>query len=141
MYAQKTGVKKVITKVKNDRFAELLQDVFPDSSLSPLHLVTQRIEAYIQGLSYASDKSTIESMYYLGDGNTTATEYIAGTGSSILGKPLSELKFKEDVLLASVIRGGKSILPDGQTVLAPGDRAVVITRNAGIKDLDGLLEV
>ncbi len=141
MYAQKSGVKKVITKVKNDRFAELLQDVFPDSSLSPLHLVTQRVEAYIQGLSYASDKSTIESMYYLGDGNTTATEYIAGTGSSILGKPLSELKFKEDVLLASVIRGGKSILPGGQTVLAPGDRAVVITRNAGIKDLDGLLEI
>ena len=44
-----------------------------------------------------------------------------------------------NVLLAAVVRGGKSFLPDGRTVLEPGDRAVVVTAGRDLLNLDDIL--
>lgn len=139
MYAGKAGVEKVVSKVNNDKFISLLHDVFPDSTLSPKNLVAERIEGYVRGLAHASDKSTIEALYYLGDENVTATEFVVGQGAACIGRTLAELKLKPGVLLAAVIRGGKSFLPDGRTALQPDDRAVVVTAGHSILDIDEIL--
>ena len=139
MYAEKLGVKRVVSKVNNDKFIELLRDVFPDSTLSPKNLVAERIEGYVRGLAHASDKSTIEALYYLGDQNVTATEFVVGEKASCVGHTLAELKIKPGVLLAAVVRGGKSFLPNGSTSLRPGDRVVVVTANRNILNLDDIL--
>jgi len=139
LYAQNTGVSKIITKVKNDRFSELLKDVLPDSSLSPLHLVTQRVEAYIRGLDQASGQSRIEALYHLGNEHVTATQYLVGSKARCTGRPLSELKLKKGVLLGSVIRGKENIVPDGHTSLMPDDKVIVISTDPRIKELDDIL--
>ena len=139
MYAQKAGVEKVVSKVNNDRFLDLLRDVFPDSTLSPKNLVAERIEGYVRGLAHASDSSTIEALYYLGDQNVTATEFVVGTKAAVIGRTLAEMKLKPGVLLAAVIRDGKTFLPDGKTALAPGDKVVVVTAGRNIMNLDDIL--
>ncbi len=139
MYADKAGVEKVVSKVNNDKFTDLLRDVFPDSTLSPKNLVAERIEGYVRGLAHASDKSTIEALYYLGDRNVTATEFVVGAKAACAGRTLAEMKLRPGVLLAAVIRDGRSFLPDGKTVLAPGDKAVVVTAGHNILNLDDIL--
>ena len=139
MYADKSGVEKVVSKVNNDKFITFLRDVFPDTTLSPKNLVAERIEGYVRGLAHASDKSTIEALYYLGNQSVTATEFVVGSKAACVGKTLTELKLKPGVLLASVVRGGKSFTPDGKTVLNPGDKAIVITAGNSILDLDDIL--
>ena len=139
MYAQKAGVEKVVSKVNNDRFQDLLRDVFPDSTLSPKNLVAERIEGYVRGLAHASDSSTIEALYYLGDQNVTATEFVVGTKAAVIGRTLAEMKLKPGVLLAAVIRDGKTFLPDGKTALAPGDKVVVVTAGRSIMNMDDIL--
>jgi trk system potassium uptake protein TrkA len=52
---------------------------------------------------------------------------------------LKELELKPDILIASVIRGGKSVIPDGNTEILPGDRAIVVTTTNGLDDLDDIL--
>lgn len=139
MYADKSGVEKVVSKVNNDKFIAFLRDVFPDTTLSPKNLVAERIEGYVRGLAHASDKSTIEALYYLGNQNVTATEFVVGSKAVCAGKTLTELKLKPGVLLAAVVRGGKSFTPDGKTVLNPGDKAIVVTAGHSILDLDDIL--
>ncbi len=139
MYADKAGVEKVVSKVNNDKFISFLHDVFPDTTLSPKNLVAERIEGYVRGLAHASDKSTIEALYDLGNQKVTATEFVVGSKAACAGKTLTELKLKPGVLLAAVVRGGKSFTPDGKTVLNPGDKAVVITAGHSILDLDDIL--
>ena len=139
MYADKSGVEKVVSKVNNDKFISFLHDVFPDTTLSPKNLVAERIEGYVRGLAHASDKSTIEALYYLGNQKVTATEFVVGSKAACAGKTLTELKLKPGVLLAAVVRGGKSFTPDGKTVLNPGDKAIVITAGHDILDLDDIL--
>lgn len=139
IYARKAGVEKVVSKINNDKFIDLLRDVFPDSTLSPKNLVAERIEGYVRGLAHASDSSTIEALYDLGDQTVTATEFIVGAKAACIGKTLAEMRLKPGVLLAAVVRGGRSFLPDGKTVLAPGDRAIVVTAGRSIVNLDDIL--
>ena len=139
MYAHKEGVEKVVSKVNNDKFIELLHSVFPDTTISPKNLVAEQIEGYVRSLDHASDMSTIEALYYLGDQKVTATEFLVGAGSACVGKSLAELKLKPGVLFAAVTRHGKSQLPDGKTVLQTGDKAVVVTAGVTVMQLDDIL--
>ncbi len=139
MYADKSGVEKVVSKVNNDRFLTFLRDFFPDTTLSPKNLVAERIEGYVRGLAHATDKSTIEALYYLGNHNVTATEFMVGSKAACVGKSLAELKLKSGVLLAAVVRGGKSFTPDGKTVLNTEDKVIVITIGHDILELDDIL--
>ena len=139
MYAEKLGVEKVVSKINNEKFTDLLRDVFPDTTLSPKNLVAERIEGYVRGLDCASDKSTIEALYYLGNRDVTATEFVVGAKAACVGKTLMELKLKPGVLISAVVRGGQSFLPDGKTALQPGDKAVVITAGNSVLTLDDIL--
>ncbi len=139
LYASKVGVGKVISKVNNTKLIELLREIFPDTTLSPQDLVAERISGYVRGLDHASEKSTIEALYYLGDPRVTATEFVVGEKTACTGKALKDLSLHAGVLLAAVVRDGRSFLPDGQTVLTPGDRVIVVTANRTIVELDEIL--
>ena len=139
LYASKVGVGKVISKVNNVKFVELLRDIFPDTTLSPQDLVAERISGYVRGLEHASEISTIEALYHLGDPRVTATEFVVGTKAACIGMTLKDLPLISGVLLAAVIRSGRSFLPDGYTTLLPGDRVIVISANRTIAELDDIL--
>ena len=139
MYADKSGVEKVVSKINNDKFIDLLRDVFPDTTLSPKNLVSERIEGYVRGLAHANESSTIEALYYLGNQDVTATEFVVGARAACIGKTLMELKLKPGVLICAVVRGGRSFLPDGKTSLAPGDKAIVVTAGRSVLVLDDIL--
>ena len=139
MYADKLGVDKVICKVNNQRFTDLLGSAFQDTTVSPKELMAQRILGFVRALSNSSELSTMEALYYLGEGRITAAEFVAGPGARCVGKPLKELRLRKDVLLSCVVRGGVSYIPDGRTVIEPGDRAVVITTDRAIRTLDEIL--
>ena len=110
-----------------------------DTAVSPKELMAQRILGFVRALSNSSELSTMEALYYLGEGRITAAEFVAGPGARCAGKPLKELRLRKDVLLSCVVRGGVSYIPDGRTVIEPGDRAVVITTDRAIRTLDEIL--
>ena len=138
IYAKKQGVDKVVSKINNEKFTDLLRDLFPDTSLSPKNLVAERIAGYVTGIAHANDSSTIEALYTLAK-NVTATEFIVGAKSACIGRTLKELRLKPGVLLAAVVRGGKSFLPDGETSLNADDRVVIVTAGQQIFSLDEIL--
>ncbi|MHC4197596.1 MAG: Trk system potassium transporter TrkA [Planctomycetota bacterium] len=54
-----------------------------------------------------------------------ATEMIVESGSKIIGKELSDIAFPKGSILGTIIKNGSMILPYGDYVLSPGDRAIV----------------
>ena len=55
------------------------------------------------------------------------------------GRPLKELPLRPEALLVYVLHQGKGSVPNGDTVIHPGDKAVVITTNRAIRALDEIL--
>ncbi|MCH2133190.1 MAG: amino acid permease [Phycisphaerales bacterium] len=58
-----------------------------------------------------------------------------------IGKPLSQIEFPEEVLVAQIYHQGERHVPTGKTVLAAGDHVIVIGEAAGIAALREQLEL
>ena len=54
-------------------------------------------------------------------------EFIIRDKSPVLGKPLMELKFKPNVLVAVILRGNKVIIPRGSDVIEKNDSVIVVS--------------
>jgi trk system potassium uptake protein TrkA len=138
MYASTLGVGKVVTKVNEEHFSEMLGNTSLDCIVVPKLLVAQQITRYVRAMQNSMG-SSVETLYRLVDRRVEALEFIVGESSRCAGRMLKELEIKPDILIASVIRGGKSVIPDGNTEILPGDRAIVVTTNNGLDDLDDIL--
>ena len=139
MYAKRCAVPKIVTKVNRDHYAEILESYGVDSVVAPQQLVTQQLVRFVRAMD-ASAGSSMETLHHLADGKAEAMEFKVGEGAACVGIPLRTLKTREGVLISAVIREGKSIIPDGSTVIRPGDHAVIVAAAGRIKRLDEILE-
>ena len=69
-----------------------------------------------------------------------ASEFTVREGSPIVGIPLAKLKFKKDILLASITRGDEVIVPRGNTTVEVGDAVVVVSKQIGLDDIADVLK-
>ena len=83
--------------------------------------------------------SSMEMLYRLADGKVEALEFKVLRNSACAGVPLKDLRLRQSVLIAALIRGNKSILPDGNTVIQPDDHAIVVSLAGRLKSLDDIL--
>ena len=139
MYAGTLGVGKVVTKVNEEHFSEMLDKTTLDSIICPKLLVAQQITRYVRAMQNATG-SNVETLYHLVDRRVEALEFNVGEASRCTLRELKDLQLKPDILIASVIRGGKSSIPDGHTRIMPGDKAIVVTTKSGLSDLDAILQ-
>ena len=68
------------------------------------------------------------------------TEFTVGDDFACAGQTLRELRLKPGVLICAVIRGSRSIIPDGGTQILAGDHAIIVSAAGRLKTLDGILE-
>ena len=139
MYARQCAVSKIVVKVNREHFSDILESAGLDSIVSPKELVSEQLARYVRAMSN-SEGSSMETLYRLADGKVEALEFCVGEGAACTGRPLRELKLRPNTLVAAVIRGSKSILPDGGTVILPGDHAIVVSAAGKLKSLDDIVE-
>ena len=139
LYAKSCGVGKIVAKVNREHFSEILEDSGLDSIVTPKAVVAQQLARYVRAMNN-SVGSSMETLYRLADGKVEALEFRISEGSACLGVPLKNLKLKPNVLIAALIRGDKSIIPDGSTVIEPGDHAVIVTKAGWLQDVDDIVE-
>ncbi len=68
-------------------------------------------------------------------------EAVALDTSAIVSKPLKELKFPKDALLAGIMRQDQTIIPTGDTVILPDDRVIIVARREAIPQIEKILAV
>ena len=68
-----------------------------------------------------------------------ASEFKVRENSPIAGVPLAQLKFKDNVLIASIFRNGAVIIPHGNDVIQAGDAVVIVTTQLGLQDVTDVL--
>lgn len=62
-----------------------------------------------------------------GDGKVTISEVTLAESFPQAGRPIAEIEFPRDALIAVVIRDGETIIPRGDTELSVGDRVLLVT--------------
>jgi len=138
MYARQCDVGKIVVKVNHDHFADILEGSGLDSIVSAKELVAEQLARYVRAMSNSAG-SSMETLYRLADGRVEALEFRVSEDAACVGIPLRELKLKPNTLIAAVIRGSKSILPDGGTVILPGDHAIIVSAAGKLEKLDDII--
>ena len=59
-------------------------------------------------------------------------EFLVDSSTENCGKPLRELKLRDNVLIASITHGVKTQVPSGDSVFQSGDSVVVVTSGRGV---------
>ncbi|MGM9662784.1 MAG: Trk system potassium transporter TrkA [Oscillospiraceae bacterium] len=139
MCAQRAGVKKVIAKTTRDNYRDLVKQTQIDSTISPKDITANKIGKYVRGL-VNSEGSVVESLYKLLGGKIEAVEFTARAGSRLVNVPLKDLPLRKGLLVASIVRGQASIIPDGNTQILPEDHVIVMAKSLFLHDINEILE-
>ena len=50
------------------------------------------------------------------------------------------MKFKENILIATILRDDKVIIPRGYDTIMPGDRVVVVSKQLALRDITEIIK-
>lgn len=139
IYARHCGVNKIVTKVDHEHFAEVINCSELNSFVTPKKVIVSQLVRYVRALSNTSNNAMI-TLYKISDGKAEAIEFEVNENSKCTGRPLKELKLKKNILVAGVIRGNDTILPNGDTVMTPGDNVVIVSTAGIIRELKDIID-
>ena len=137
-FAMSQNVPKVITKVNRDELMPLAEKLGLDCIISPKKIIVDVIVKYARALR-SSLGSNVETLYKLMDGKAEALEFKVSSDWPMLRKPLRELSFKRNILIAGIIRDRKTIIPAGDDVILPGDHVIVLAADQILSDMSDIL--
>lgn len=135
--SQKAG--KVIAKVNRPEFHPIAGKLGIDTIISPIHTVADEVVRYARALQNTVG-SNVEKLYKIMDGKAEALEFNVSADFSHAGKALKEIKFKQNILIAGILRNRRPIVPNGDDVILPGDKVIVIAANHRLYDLSDIIE-
>ncbi len=138
MYANFMKVEKVVAKVNRSGMLSLLDNIGLDNIVSPKLITANMIIQYVRAMKNTLG-SNVETLYKIARGKAEALEFIARRASDAIGIPLKDLKTKKNLLIAGIIRGNQTIIPNGEDRILMGDRIVVVTTNTKLEDLSDIL--
>lgn len=138
LFAKNRGVNNIVVKVNRDYLDEILDNVGLSSIVSPKEIVSQQLTRYVRAMSNSMGGS-METLYRLADGKVEALEFKVSADSACVNIPLKDLKLRPQILICAIIRGNKSIIPDGNSRILPGDHAVIITAAGRLQNMDSIL--
>ncbi len=136
LYAKEMSNAKVVTKVNRQIFTELIGSLELDSVIHLHNITAEYILQHVRAKQNAMGNN-IETLYRLMNGKVEAVEFNISQNAPGIGVPLREMALKENLIVCGINRGRRFILPDGDTVIQPGDRVVVVgqTKLTDFKDI------
>lgn len=134
MYAQSFNVKKLVTKINEPEFNLLYDKIMGESAISMSQVTSSAIVKYIRS-KLNTNSNEMKSLYKLMEGMIEAIEFVAPEEGEYLNKPIHTLRFKKDILIASIRRKRKVIFPTGNDTIEPGDTVIVVTKGKAIRSL------
>lgn len=139
MFATSQDVPKVITKIDQLGYYDMLQKSGIYSAVSTKTSTTDRIIRFVR-LIGNSQGSTVKRVFHIIDDTTEILEFEAKENFKRFDIPIQKLNLKKHLLVAGIIRKGELITPSGQDVIKLGDNVIIVTLEEGLDDLKDILE-
>jgi trk system potassium uptake protein TrkA len=134
LLAKQLGARKVISLIRRVDYIPLVGRVGIDGVINPRQAAIRRILHFIR-------KGKVLSATPLRDEQAEVFEFVALETSDITERPFKEIHFPKGTIVGAIVRGERIIIPDGDSVILPGDHVVIFTPHSAISHLEKLLTV
>jgi len=138
IFASLQNVPKVITKINRSEMSTLAEKLRLDTLVSPKKIISDVLVQYARALEN-SRGSNVETLYKLMDGQVEAIEFNATHHPLITDIPLRDLTLKDNILIAGIIRGRRTIVPGGDDSIMAGDKVIVLAAKHRLQDLSDII--
>lgn len=139
LYAMQQQVPKVILKSNRANYAGIARQVGLDSVVSLKEITASYILRLVRGM-HNSQGSVMNALYRIANGGAEAMEFAVGADTRHLGVPLKDLRLRDGILLAVIVRGQEIIIPRGSSYLQQGDDVIIITRGGVLTELNDIYD-
>ncbi len=131
--------KKTIAKVTRMNYTGLSDVLKVDSIVAPKKIVASQIIRYVRAKMNKDHDSAVKTLYKIVDGEVEAVEFKVTEHFKFLHKTINEMKIKEHVLVAAIIRENEVIVPKGNTTMELNDYVIIVSRGEIMKSLNDML--
>lgn len=132
--AKKFGVQRTVAEVENIEYIRLAEELGVDTVINKKLITAGRIFKFT-----LSGKARF--VKYLSGSNAEIIEYTVAPGSAITKKPIKDLNFPANAIIAGVIRGSDSFIAVGDTRIEDYDRVAIFALPQTIKEIDKFFKV
>ncbi len=138
--AKQSGGCKVVAKINRKSLVDLVSNGMIDSVVSARSTTTELIVQYVRAMESAAG-AKIKTLHRLVDGEVEALEFGVPANASFAGVPLKDLKLRNGILLAGIVRqNGRIVIPSGGDALNPFDDVIVVTTDKTLQDITDILQ-
>ncbi|NOS35151.1 MAG: Trk system potassium transporter TrkA, partial [Deltaproteobacteria bacterium] len=134
LLAKRLGVRRCISLVDKSEYLSMLPTVGIDVAVSP------RLSS-VSGILQFIRRGNVLSVTTLMEERMEAIETVAMETSEIAGKRIKDIRFPKDVLIGAVVKGEEAIVPEGDTMIDPGDKVVLFALSKSVSKIEKFLMV
>jgi len=125
LLAKNYNVPKTIVRVRDPEYKEVFENLNIDVVVSPELVAANYIEKLI-------DLPGIVDLAVIGRGDAEILELIIGENSKVANKRIRDLERNRDYLIIAVYEDGELKIPDGNTMLKPKNRVIVLAKKDAV---------
>ncbi|MFU7515151.1 Trk system potassium transporter TrkA [Clostridium sp. HCS.1] len=137
LLASSKSVDNVITKITRDNYREIGKTVGINSIVNPKLATAYKILRYVRMLRNKK-KSSIENIYRICNDKAEAVEFIVGNDTKNINEKFKNIEFSKDILVATIVRNNKIIIPTGDDYLKVNDRVIIVSKNMKVLHIDDI---
>lgn len=144
LYANQVSKAKRITKVNKIGFEGIMRSIPIGSIISPKYLTAEHIIQYVRDLENHMDnthESSVDMVYRLSNNKVEALEFTVEEGSKVINTPIMQLPLKSNLLICSILRKNRVLIPTGQDKIQVGDQVVVVSKERRLNRLEDILDI
>ena len=132
LQAYQRNIGDVVAKVSRKSYGHLIEQMGISIALNPTDITVAQVLRFIQGRRRIIFSKVIQ-------GQAEFIELVAEAGmTEVVNKPLKNIDFPENVLVAGILRGNEVIIPRGNTEIRDGDHIVVFCLLSQIAKMEEL---
>lgn len=134
LLAKRYGARRSISLLNKTTYNTLMGTLGVDVVVNPRAITVSHILQHVR-------RGRIHSVHSLHEGFGELIEADALETSSLVGKPIREVKLPNGVVLGALVRQGEVIIPRGSTVVQGGDRVVLFAAADAVKKVEKMFSV
>lgn len=133
LVVKRAGIYKSVAKISRTNYDGIIDKLNIDAVFNKSYITASEILKVIRG----NDSQAVSLLL---NAQVECNEFILNNKLAICGKSLKDLALPNGILFIALIRGEQTIVPNGDTVLEDGDKAVVFATKNEISNMKNLFK-
>ncbi len=133
LLAKHLGAKRTIVKTARAEYVDLMEKVGVDIVLSSRLLSVGEILRFVR-------RGGVVAVSLLEGSKAEAIEVVIQESNPLAGIPLRNADITGKCLVCAIVRGEETLIPNGDTVLLPGDRAIIFVQSSEARNVMSYFE-